>query len=183
MQGYYEEDRAAVRMGELVDGLLVLSLVSREEFHREPVDLAAMVAEITEELAQREPARRVQVAIGGKASASGDPRLVHILLENLVGNAWKFTARAGDARIEFGTVDSGTGRCFFVRDNGAGFDMQFSDKLFGTFERLHGEDFPGTGIGLAIVRKIIQRHGGTIRAESEVGKGATFFFTLGPEGR
>lgn len=174
--------RAAVRMGELVDGLLVLSLVSREELHREVVDLGAICREITAELAQREPQRQVEVAVAEEAETSGDPRLLHILLENLLGNAWKFTARKPEARIEFGTIGTGSNRAYFVRDNGAGFDMKFSGKLFGTFERLHADDdFPGTGIGLAIVQKIVRRHGGRIWAESQVGKGATFFFILGSE--
>jgi light-regulated signal transduction histidine kinase (bacteriophytochrome) len=112
--------------------------------------------------------------------ASGDPTLLRVLLENLLGNAWKYSARAAQPQLRFERCEHGGRDCFAVRDNGAGFDMRFADRLFGTFQRLHGaNDYPGTGVGLASVRRIVRRHGGDVWAESDVGKGAVFYFTLG----
>ncbi|BBA69229.1 PAS domain S-box protein [Geobacter sulfurreducens] len=172
--------RAAVNMGELVDGLLSLSHISREDILRRSVSLSALARTVGRELAEREPDRQVEFVIAEGVNGSGDPRLLKVLLENLLGNAWKFTARVGQPMVEFGMEARDGQTVYFVRDNGAGFDMRYAHKLFGSFERLHGtEEFSGTGMGLAIVRRIVERHGGTVRAESEVGRGATFSFTLG----
>jgi signal transduction histidine kinase len=175
---------ASGHMAMLIDDLLDLSRVSRRPLRREPVDLASLATEIIEGLRAAEPERNVEFVAGGDIKAYGDVSLLKVALENLLGNAWKFTEREGEARIEFG-VDrrprSGLlGPVYFVRDNGAGFDQAYSDKLFGAFQRLHGQDeFEGTGIGLATVARIIHRHGGRVWAEGEVGEGATFYFTLG----
>jgi light-regulated signal transduction histidine kinase (bacteriophytochrome) len=143
------------------------------------VDLSRMAGNVAAELSRSQPARQVSFKITEGLVAQCDQQLLTIVLENLLGNAWKFTAKKEQATIEFGsTLIDGT-PTYFVRDNGAGFDMGYVDKLFGTFQRLHLEqDFPGTGIGLSLVHRIIQRHGGKIWAEGEVGKGATFYFTL-----
>ena len=174
---------AAKQMGELIDGLLALAHLSREQFKSEPVDLSAIARLIARDCREREPERQTQaqVHIQDGLSARGDPRLLSAVLQNLVGNAWKFTSRQPLARIEVGSeVDAHGDTLFFVRDNGTGFDMAFSHKLFGTFERLHSpEEFSGSGIGLATVKRIIERHGGRVWAESRVNEGATFYFTLG----
>jgi PAS domain S-box-containing protein len=170
---------ASQKMGELIDGLLALSRLSRSEMHREKVDLSALANEIASRLQETQPERKAEFSIGAGLTVYGDPQLLRALLENLLGNAWKFTSKTSPAIIEFGATRNGTEKTFFVRDNGAGFDMSYVDKLFGAFQRLHDvTDFPGTGIGLATVRRIVNRHGGTVRAEGEVGKGATFYFTL-----
>jgi len=172
---------AAERMGTLIDNLLGLARLSRAEMRREEVDLGAIARRVAAGLREREPDRDVEVRIGG-ARAQGDARLLRIVLDNLLGNAWKFTAGTPGAVIEFGAVDEDGSRSFFVRDNGAGFDMAYADKLFGPFQRLHHDDeFVGTGIGLATVQRIIRRHGGDIRAEGTPGAGATFTFTI-PDG-
>jgi signal transduction histidine kinase len=178
--------RASQRMAQLIDDLLKLSRITRGELVREPVDLSQLVGSVVEELRQAEPGRRVEVVIQGGVRAEGDARLLRVALENLFGNAWKFTSRREQARIEFGTAGSvGLGRgqadrtVFFVRDNGAGFDPAYAAKLFGVFQRLHlPAEFPGTGIGLATVQRIIHRHRGRIWAEGAVDEGATFLFTL-----
>ncbi|HET9405223.1 MAG TPA: PAS domain S-box protein [Burkholderiales bacterium] len=168
---------ASQRMTALIDDLLALSRVSRLEMSNEEVNLAVLAEEIVEELRRQEPEREVGVAIQPSMTARADPRLLRIVLQNLLQNAWKFTSTTRDARIEVGTT--GRGR-FFVRDNGVGFDMAYAGKLFGAFQRLHTDaEFPGTGIGLATAQRIIHRHGGEVRAEAVVGKGATIFFTLG----
>jgi PAS domain S-box-containing protein len=171
---------ASQKMGELIDGMLRLSRLSRSEIHKEPIDLSILALEITTRLRETQPERNGEVIIGKDLTADGDPQLLRALLENLLGNAWKFTSKVPRAVIEFGSIRHGAQKTFFIKDNGAGFDMTYVDKLFGAFQRLHDvTDFPGTGIGLATVRRIVSRHGGTVRAEGEVGKGATFYFTLG----
>ncbi len=170
---------ASQKMGELIDGLLKLSRLTRSEMHPETVDLGALAQEIVTRLQEEQPERQVEFLAGDGLTASGDPQMLRALLENLIGNAWKFSAKNPQARIEFGKTGKDGKTEFFIRDNGVGFDMTYAGKLFGAFQRLHStEDFPGTGIGLATVRRIINRHGGSIRAEGEVSKGATFYFTL-----
>lgn len=182
--GYIRE--SAQRMARLIDDLLSLSRVIRSEFQRERVDLSAIAANVVARLQRDNPDRQVQAVIARPLVASGDVRLLTIALENLIGNAWKFTGKRADARIEVAYREEGGG-VFMVRDNGAGFDMTYASKLFGVFQRLHTNDeFEGTGIGLATVQRIVRRHGGRIWAEGEIGKGATFFFTLeeaAPDGR
>ncbi|MGD0375077.1 MAG: PAS domain S-box protein [Streptosporangiaceae bacterium] len=172
---------ASERMATLIDDLLHLSRVSRAEMNRTPVDLSAEVASIADELQSAEPGRRVRFAIQGGVSGNADRALIRSVVQNLVENAWKFTARREDATIEFGTTTADdAGVCYFVRDNGAGFDPAYAGKLFQPFQRLHtASEFPGTGIGLASVQRIIDRHGGRAWAESAVDSGATFYFTLG----
>ncbi|HEX2657471.1 MAG TPA: ATP-binding protein [Polyangia bacterium] len=170
---------AALRMGQLIEDLLALSRVSRQDLRRQPVDLPAIVESIVAELRAAEPTREVALVCGPVPAAQGDPRLLRIALENLLRNAWKFTQKSPTARIEFGALP-GPEPVYFVRDDGVGFDPTFSDKLFEPFQRLHrAADFEGTGIGLAIVNRIVRRHGGRVWAESSVGNGATFYFTVG----
>jgi len=169
--------RAAQHMGELIDDLLKLSRVTRAELQVQPVDVSALAAEVMDALRRQAPERAVTVDIAPDLSTEGDAKLLRIALDNLLGNAWKFTGKRVDARIEFGRDD---GAAFFVRDNGAGFDMAYADKLFGAFQRLHDAgEFPGTGIGLATAQRVIHKHGGRIWAESAPDAGATFRFTLG----
>ena len=169
------------RMAHLIDDLLQLSRLSRDQMRLQQVDLSALAASVAAELREREPQRDVTFVCGPGLAAAGDPRLLRIALENLLGNAWKFTARQPAARVEFGRGECQGRPAYFVRDNGVGFDMAFAGKLFGAFQRLHSDrDFPGTGIGLATVQRIIHRHGGRIWAEGTVGRGATFSFTLAP---
>lgn len=180
-RGYLQRVRnAADRMGQLIDDLLQLSRLSRAEMHVEPVDLSALAASVIDELRQLEPERRVEVVVAPDVLVQGDARLLRILLQNLLGNAWKFSARNPQARIEFGIRYSAANPpACFVRDNGVGFDMRYSRKLFGAFQRLHAQtEFPGTGIGLATVQRIISRHDGRIWAEAEPNRGATFHFLL-----
>jgi PAS domain S-box-containing protein len=171
--------KATQQMGRLIDDLLKLSRVTRSEFRHESVDLSRMVRAIVGRLQEDSTNRTVEVLIQEGVFVEGDSNLLKIALENLVGNAWKFTGKAASPRVEFGTtVREGKTACF-VRDNGAGFDMAYVDKLFGAFQRLHtAQEFPGTGIGLATVRRVINRHGGQVWVEAEVGKGATFYFTV-----
>lgn len=179
---YLERVRAGCRrMGSLIDDLLDLSRVTRAEMQRETVDLSALARVLDDEIRAAEPERHTETRIQAGVQAEGDRRLLRILLWNLLSNAWKFTARRTPARIEFG-VDQRDGRpVYLVRDNGAGFDPQFSAKLFGPFQRLHGvSEFPGNGIGLATVQRIVHRHGGEVWAEAAVDEGATFYFTLAP---
>jgi len=167
------------RMGHLIDGLLKVSRISRAELRREPLDLSGRVRDLLEDLARRDPGRQVATRVPPGLTASGDPRMVGLVLENLLENAWKFTANAPAARIEFGAEMRAGEQVFRIRDNGAGFDMAYSDKLFSVFQRLHdSQDFQGTGVGLAIVQRIVHRHGGRVWAEAEPGLGATFYFTL-----
>jgi PAS domain S-box-containing protein len=174
---------ATERMGKLIDDLLLLAQVSRTGMNTEPVDLSAEVHAISAELHAREPGRAVRFAIDDGVRVTADRSLIRTVLQNLVENAWKFTARREDATIEFGTAPAAgdTRLCCYVRDNGAGFDPAFAGKLFEPFQRLHAvTDFPGTGIGLASVQRIAERHGGRVWAEGAVGHGATFYFTLNP---
>jgi PAS domain S-box-containing protein len=171
--------RATARMAQLIDDLLELSRMSRGQLHLEKVDLSAMVREIVADLAKEEPARSVDLIVAGGVRVCADPRLIRVVLDNLIGNAWKYTGRNRSARIEFGVDEHNGVQTCFVRDDGAGFDMAYADKLFGPFQRLHGiEEFEGTGVGLATVQRIIHRHGGSVWGEGVPGKGATFFFTL-----
>jgi signal transduction histidine kinase len=153
--------------------------VARGELHRLPIDLAILSREIMNELAQNMPQRKVDFIAPGSLSVYADPVYMRIVLTNLLTNAWKFTGRKNDARIELGELTENSTRIIYIRDNGAGFDMQYVDKLFGAFQRLHGStEFEGTGIGLAIVQRIIRRHGGKIWGEGFIDQGATFYFTL-----
>jgi signal transduction histidine kinase len=178
-RGYLGRVRAASRrMALLIDDLLDLSGVTRSALRRQTVDLSAVAREVAAELQKSRPGREVRFVIADGLTANGDPRLLRIALENLLGNAFKFTEKQPHATVEFGADDDRP--TYYVRDNGVGFDMAYATKLFGAFQRLHGtENFEGTGIGLATVQRIVQRHGGRVWAEGEVGKGATFFFTLG----
>jgi PAS domain S-box-containing protein len=170
---------ATVRMGQLIDDLLGLARTARRELVREKVDLSRMAHEVVAQLRASEPQRHPTVLIAPGLIVEGDRQLLRVMLENLLGNAWKFTAKRAEAHIEFGEQQQDLGRIYFVRDNGAGFDMRYVDKLFGAFQRLHdGGEFPGTGVGLASVQRIVNRHGGRIWAESAVGGGATFYFVL-----
>lgn len=173
---------SAGRMGQLIDDMLKLSHISRVTLRRQPVDLRELALSIVDELRASEPQRCVEVQVAESMTADADPNLMRIALENLLGNAWKFTAKTPKACIEFGQLPPPGPQApstFFVRDNGAGFDMAYAGKLFGVFQRLHRQDeFPGTGIGLVTVARIIHLHRGEIRAEGVVGQGATFLFTL-----
>ena len=181
-QEYLQHVRvAAHHMTERIDALLALARVGHQTLTLEPVDLSALARIVTAELRQREPDRAAEIHIQEDLVVQGDAPLLRALLENLLGNAWKFTARRRPARIDVGRFSGeGNEAVYFVRDNGAGFDMACTDKLFEAFERLHAaDDFPGTGIGLATVERIIRRHRGRVWAEGVVDEGATFFFTLG----
>jgi light-regulated signal transduction histidine kinase (bacteriophytochrome) len=168
-------------MGQLIEDLLSLSRISRAEIRRQPVDLSKLAAAVVDDLSASHAERSVEIELEPGLTVEADPRLVRVVLENLLGNAWKFTGKNQAARIAFGAA--GTNErdlSYYVRDNGAGFDMAFADQLFAPFQRLHAaSEFEGTGIGLATVQRIIQRHRGRIWADSGPGKGATFFFTLG----
>jgi signal transduction histidine kinase len=175
---------AARRMETIIDELLALSQLGRVEPKRQRVDIGGSAAAILAEFARRSPGRGVDITVAPGLMAEADPDLVHIALHNLLDNAWKYTGKTARARIEVGSSPEGSVPVFHVRDNGAGFDMAQSGKLFGAFQRLHtNHDFEGTGIGLATVQRIINRHGGRIWAESVVNGGATFFFTLEPDAR
>lgn len=170
---------ATQRMGMLIDDLLRLSRITRTEMRQETVNLTEMVTEITTDLLEKEPDRPISLVIEPDLYTKGDPGLLRIALENLLGNAWKYTGRRSDARIEFGLEQTGGEPAYFIRDNGIGFNMEYYGKLFKPFERLHTDaDFPGTGIGLAIVARIIDRHGGAVWAEGRENLGAAFYFTL-----
>ena len=175
---------ASKHMAGLIDDLLDLSRVGRRPLSRERVDLSDLVFGIVKDLRLSEPQRKVYFVTEENVAAWADMGLLKVALENLLGNAWKFTSREPEARIEFGVQEDAGRPVYFVRDNGAGFDQDYSDKLFGAFQRLHGqEEFEGTGIGLATVARIIHRHGGRVWAEGRVGEGATFYFTLGGRDR
>lgn len=182
-QRFLQRIRASTqRMGQLIEDLLTLSKVSRGELTRVEVDMSGLARQVVAELAQRENARNVDVTVWDNMLAHADPRLLRAALENLVSNAWKFTSKTERARIEIGYLRDGERSTYFVRDNGVGFDMAYAGKLFGAFQRLHAEnEFPGTGIGLATVQRVIHRHGGRIWANAAQGKGAAFFFTLAPD--
>jgi light-regulated signal transduction histidine kinase (bacteriophytochrome) len=171
---------ASTRMAHLIDDLLNLSRIARQAIHRDDVDLSALAREIVDELREADPSRNVDVAIQPGLVAHADPGLARIALANLIDNAWKFTSQVPHARIAGERGDVGGRPGFAVRDNGAGFDLAYADKLFAPFQRLHGErEFAGTGIGLAIVQRIVNRHGGDVRVQAAPGEGAAFTFTLG----
>jgi signal transduction histidine kinase len=178
---FLERVRAGTqKMSQLIDDMLHLSQVTRRTLQRTDVDASAIANDVAAELARRNPDRHVTCTIQPNMRALADPHLLTIVYENLLGNAWKFTGAREDARIEVGQKAVGEELAFFVRDNGAGFDATYAAKLFGAFQRLHTEsEFEGTGIGLATVKRIVTRHGGMVAAEGAVGKGATFYFTLG----
>jgi light-regulated signal transduction histidine kinase (bacteriophytochrome) len=171
---------ASKRMGLLIDDLLELSRLTRGEVHRKKLNLTAMARRVLEEFQRAEPERKVEWSVEEKLTARADERLVTAVLENLLGNAWKFTSRRKEAKIEFGACAAPEGeRAFCVRDNGAGFNMDHADKLFHAFQRLHTmQEFPGNGIGLATAQRIIHRHGGRVWAEGKPENGAAFYFTL-----
>jgi PAS domain S-box-containing protein len=168
------------QMGQLIDDMLQLSRITREEMHVQSIDLSAIARQIVQDLKEQNPERLVECLIADPVSARGDSLLLHTVLQNLLDNAWKYTSKKSSARIEFGLSKQDGQSTYFVRDNGAGFDMKYVGKLFGAFQRLHAaSDFAGTGVGLATVARIIHRHGGKVWAEGVLGEGATFYFTLG----
>jgi light-regulated signal transduction histidine kinase (bacteriophytochrome) len=172
------------RMNRLIDALLNFSRLAHVETRRETVDLSAMAHEVAAELKLAEPERRVTFLIADGVSADGDAALLRVVLDNLLGNAWKYNGTRDDGIIEFGTTEVDGKPAYFVRDNGAGFDMADADKLFTPFQRLPGaEECRGFGIGLATVERIIRRHGGRVWAEGEPGEGACFYFTLSAGGK
>jgi light-regulated signal transduction histidine kinase (bacteriophytochrome) len=192
---YLQRVRAASqKMGELIDALLTLARLTRSEMRHEPVDLSELAQTAVADLRAEEPRRPAEVVIASGLQAIGDLRLLRAVLDNLLGNAWKFTGKTANPRIEFNSAiqvappnagppgaapASGPELVFYVRDNGAGFDMAHADRLFGAFQRLHGQgEFSGSGIGLATVQRIIHRHGGRVWAEGKLGEGATFYFSL-----
>jgi signal transduction histidine kinase len=177
---YLDKIRGSTRrMGQLIEDLLNLSRLSRADLRPTTLDLSAMARQVVDALRQGAPGREVEITIWENMKAVGDPRLVRIALENLLENAWKFTGGIERPAIEVGSMQEEGRSVYFVRDNGVGFDMAYSGKLFGVFQRLHGQnEFPGTGIGLATVHRIVQRHGGRIWVNAAPGKGAVFFFTL-----
>jgi PAS domain S-box-containing protein len=171
--------QAAQRMGQLIDDLLRLSQVGRSEVHRQRVDLSRLARSVAADLAAQHPERHVELSVQDDVVVEGDSNLLRIVFENLLSNAWKFTARSASAKVEFGAFQRGAALVCHVRDNGAGFEMKYADRLFGAFQRLHSADeYEGTGIGLAIVQRIVQKHDGRVWAESSVGEGATFYFVV-----
>jgi light-regulated signal transduction histidine kinase (bacteriophytochrome) len=171
--------QSAQHMAQLIESLLALARVTRGDVRNDRVDLSSLARATADRLMTAQPGRRVDFRIANDLRATGDSRLLGVVLENLLGNAWKFSRNKPTAMIEFSVDASEARTVFFVRDDGAGFDMAFASKLFGVFQRLHtSREFEGTGIGLATVQRIIHRHGGRIWAEGEVGGGATFYFTL-----
>ena len=172
--------RATQRMGRLIEDMLLLSRVTRREMHVQETDMSVLATDVAEELARDDPQRDVEFSIEPDMTAMGDPQLLRIVLVNLLGNAWKFTSKHEQAHVSMGTVrDPEHGPAFFVRDDGAGFDAKYKEKLFVPFQRLHAqEEFPGTGIGLATIQRAVRRHGGDVWAEGEVDRGATFYFTI-----
>jgi light-regulated signal transduction histidine kinase (bacteriophytochrome) len=184
-QKYLKAVRGSAQyMAQLIDSLLMLSGMTRSALHHDPVDLSGLARATAARLQSAQPERDVELVIANAQSDTGDARLLGILFDNLLSNAWKFTGRRKKARIEFGSIQDNGQAVYFVRDNGAGFDMAYSAKLFGVFQRLHRvSEFEGSGIGLATVQRIVRRHGGRIWAEGEVDRGATFYFTLNEEQR
>ncbi|HET9122135.1 MAG TPA: ATP-binding protein, partial [Acidiferrobacteraceae bacterium] len=171
---------AAQKMGSLIDDLILLARITRLELRRETVDVSVLARRIFDEIAASEPERTVDLTTPETLPAEGDPRLLRMVFEHLLGNAWKFTRWASRPQVTLGHMDTGGEQVFFVRDNGDGFDMAYVDKLFRPFQRLHeNHSFPGNGIGLAMVQRIIQKHGGRIWAHGSPGQGASFYFTLG----
>jgi light-regulated signal transduction histidine kinase (bacteriophytochrome) len=181
-RGHLSRIRAgAQRMGELIEDLLGLSRVTSADLRRTRVDISSLARTVTEELTRKEPQRTIRLLIQDGLVAEADVGLLRIVLENLLGNAWKFTTRTEEPTIAFGVEQKNEDTVFVVRDNGAGFDMAYAAKLFQPFQRLHTEsDFPGTGIGLATVRRIVERHGGRVWAEAAPGHGTSVFFTVPP---
>ena len=174
---------AAARMNSMIDSLLALSRLSSQPITCVPVNLSQIAGFIVDDLRRQHPEREVEVEIEPSLLASGDPTLLRMMLENLIGNAWKYSANVNPSRIAFVRRD-GEPSTFTIADNGAGFDMRFAERLFGVFQRLHSaSEFPGTGVGLASVRRIVRRHGGEVWAESEPDRGARFHFTLPPDSR
>ncbi len=170
---------AAARMNHMIDALLTLARLSQQPLAWQPVNLSQLAAYVVDDLRRNAPERAAQIEIEPDLLARGDPTLLRLVLENLLGNAWKYSARAKKAHIVFGSEQRDGRRVFVVRDNGAGFDMRSADRLFGLFQRLHSaNDFPGTGVGLASVKRIVRRHGGEVWADAEPGRGAAFHFTL-----
>ena len=171
--------RESLKMNQLIETMLNFSRATRSELHRREFDLSELVQCITAEIRMQEPERQVSIRISEGILADGDSRLLRVALNNLIGNAWKYTGKCADALIEFGVASHEGERTYFVKDNGVGFDMTGAEGLFTPFRRLHDEgEFEGIGIGLATVRRIIERHGGKVWAEGEPGKGAVFYFTL-----
>jgi light-regulated signal transduction histidine kinase (bacteriophytochrome) len=169
----------AEQMAELIDDMLRLSRITRADLHIIRIDLSALAMEILETIKSSGQKRRIDIDVASGLVLHADERLLRVALENLLGNAWKFTSKQKKARIEVGLEFQDNMPVFFIKDNGVGFNMDYADKLFGPFQRLHTvEEFPGTGIGLAIVQRIINRHGGKIWAQSKPGEGASFFFTI-----
>jgi light-regulated signal transduction histidine kinase (bacteriophytochrome) len=169
-------------MSSVIDALLNLSRITRRGMKNEEVDLSSIVIDVTSELKQQDPGRKVTFVVREGLKAWGDADLIRALFVNLLENAWKYTSKHLECRIEFGLDRTSNRDAYFVRDDGAGFDMAYADKLFEPFQRLHSpSEFTGTGIGLATAQRIVHRHGGRIWAESDVEKGATFYFTLWPE--
>ena len=173
---------AGARMNSMIDTLLSMSRMTARELNCERVDLSQTALQLVEELHSEDPGRNVEFVVAPGLAAQGDPTLLRLVLQNLLANAFKFSSRTPAARIEFGR-QADSSQAFFVRDNGAGFDMRFAERLFGVFQRLHSQsEFPGTGVGLATVQRIVRRHSGRIWAESAPGRGATFYFTLWENG-
>jgi light-regulated signal transduction histidine kinase (bacteriophytochrome) len=165
-------------MGNMIDDLLELARVSRTQLNKKPVNLSDLATCTIKSLKETDPHRFMESVISDGLITQGDKQLLMLLMANLLGNAWKYTSKNPAAKIEFGKVVDAGQEIFYVRDNGVGFDMAYSDKLFGVFQRLHGSEFEGNGIGLATVKRIVDRHRGRIWAESKLGEGATFYFTL-----
>jgi light-regulated signal transduction histidine kinase (bacteriophytochrome) len=167
------------RMGSLIDDLLIMSRMTRCEMNRKDIDLSKLVLSTLENLKQLDSEREVAIEVTPGIRVNADSNLIQAVLDNLLGNAWKFTGKTEKAKIEFSKIIENEQPIFYIKDNGAGFDMAYANKLFGAFQRFHSlSEFEGTGIGLATVQRIIHRHGGTIRAEGAVGQGAVFYFTL-----
>jgi light-regulated signal transduction histidine kinase (bacteriophytochrome) len=167
------------RMSNLIEDLLGLSRISRSELHSRPIDLSQLAADAAAAVRERYPDRVVTLDVAAGMNAQGDTRLLRIALENLLDNAWKYTAHSNPARVSVGVQQSAGGPVYFVRDNGVGFDMQYAGKLFAPFQRLHSDsEFPGTGIGLVTVQRILARHGGRVWVDAKPNEGATFYFTL-----
>jgi light-regulated signal transduction histidine kinase (bacteriophytochrome) len=170
-------------MTQLIEDLLRLSQMSRREVRRIRFELSSVVRTVALQILEDRPGLPPRLSIEEGVHVNGDPLLLQIVFENLLGNAWKFTSKRADPSIEFGSQQVGQEVRYFVRDNGAGFNMKYAEKLFGPFQRLHSDsEFQGTGVGLATVKRIVNRHGGRVWAEAEVDKGATIFFTLGESG-
>jgi signal transduction histidine kinase len=170
---------AGQRMNAMIDTLLSLSRMTSREIERERVDMSRLARELADELRAQDPARTTDFVLADAVVVDGDRTLLRLVLQNLLGNAWKFSGKMAQPRVEFGTREENGRMVCFVRDNGAGFDMRFAEKMFGLFQRFHSSnEFPGTGVGLATVQRIVRKHGGRIWADSQPGQGATFFFTL-----